>query len=141
MWETIAITATTAFVTMLVKDMITYFKTKSKKAIEAKKIKDKKELQENIKEVMRPAMQSLESKLGSLEQDMGLIKKAQQSNIRIELRDRYNDWIKKGYAPSNIREDLENLYQAYHNLGKNGIMDNLREIFLELPLEPPRNNN
>jgi len=60
-----------------------------------------------------------------------------QSHIRLDLREEYNRYIKKGYASSTIREDLESLYIAYHTLGKNGVMDNLREKFLALPTEAP----
>jgi hypothetical protein len=33
------------------------------------------------------------------------------------------------------------LYDSYHNLGKNGVMDSLRDKFLALPTEPKSKNN
>ena len=36
------------------------------------------------------------------------------------------------------RDDLEKMYQAYHSCGANGVMDSLREQFLELPTLPSK---
>ena len=33
------------------------------------------------------------------------------------------------------RDDLEKMYQAYHKLGANGVMDNMRKQFLDLPIK------
>ena len=35
------------------------------------------------------------------------------------------------------RDDLENMYQAYHGLGGNSVITELRERFLKLPLQKP----
>ena len=34
------------------------------------------------------------------------------------------------------RDDLEKMYQAYHGLNGNGVVTELRNRFLELPIEP-----
>jgi len=34
--------------------------------------------------------------------------------------------------------NLENVYIQYHNLGANGVMDDLRNKFLALPADPQR---
>ena len=59
-----------------------------------------------------------------------------QSVIKDLLKIRYLEWIGKGYAPMDARDDLEKMYQAYHRLGCNGVMDSLREQFLSLPVSP-----
>lgn len=51
----------------------------------------------------------------------------------IEKYDKYND---KGYAPIYARENFENMWTQYHNLGVNGVMDGLHAKFMELPTEP-----
>lgn len=56
-----------------------------------------------------------------------------QAELKNNLKIRYKKWIKLGYAPADAKEDLERIYQAYHKLGANGIMDKLRDEFLELP--------
>ena len=35
------------------------------------------------------------------------------------------------------RDDLEHMFQSYELLGKNGVMNDLRNKFLSLPLEKP----
>ena len=62
-----------------------------------------------------------------------------QLGIQALLRDRlyqnYFHYIEKGYAPIYARENFENMYKQYHNLGVNGVMDDLYDKFMNLPLE------
>lgn len=64
--------------------------------------------------------------------------KGLQAVIKNDLKIRYLKWVKLGYAPMDAKDDLEKMYQVYHNLGANGVMDSLREQFLELPNNLPR---
>lgn len=101
------------------------------KAINKKKENDKAFLKEVIGECLEPIHERLEI----IEQDNKVIKKGLQSELKVELREKYNYWIRKGYASSTVREDLEAIYWSYHNLGRNGVMDDLRDKFLALPIE------
>lgn len=132
-WQVIATTALGALVTLLVGMLVNFVTNKSKKAIERKKQQRQIELRETIDRGLKPILEKIEC----ISENNILLKKAVQANIRVELRDRYNEYIKKGYAPLSIREDLEALYTAYHNLGRNGVMDNLREKFMQLPVDIP----
>ena len=38
-------------------------------------------------------------------------------------------------APIYARENFENMYQRYHNLGANGVMDDYYKKFMEIPTE------
>lgn len=58
-----------------------------------------------------------------------------QSVLKDLLKIRYMEWLRKGYAPLDARDDLEKMYMAYHNLGANGVMDAMRKKFLELPIK------
>jgi hypothetical protein len=60
-----------------------------------------------------------------------------QALLRAQMIDDYNRYKDKGYAPIYARENFENLWQQYHNLGVNGVMDDLHIKFLQLPTEPP----
>lgn len=64
---------------------------------------------------------------------------AVQLGVQALLRDRliseYNHYTEKGYAPIYARQNFENMWTQYHNLGKNGVMDDIHEKFLELPTE------
>lgn len=67
---------------------------------------------------------------------MEALERGVQAILRDRLYQAYNHFTEKGYAPLYARENFENMYQQYHKLGKNGVMDNIREKFLELPSEP-----
>ena len=66
--------------------------------------------------------------------------KAIMLGVQAFLRDRllqgYRHYISKGWADYDDRENLENIYKQYHALGANGIMDDLRAQFRNLPSQP-----
>lgn len=70
------------------------------------------------------------------EEDWRLLKKGIQALLKNDLKVRYDFWLDQSYAPEDAREDLEAEYQIYHSLGKNGVMDDRRKRFLNLPTEP-----
>jgi hypothetical protein len=63
--------------------------------------------------------------------------KATEKGIQALLRDRliyqYDKYKAKGFAPIYAKENFENLYQQYHNLGANGVMDDIYNDFRKLP--------
>ena len=65
-----------------------------------------------------------------------------QLGVQALLRDRlYSTYLKyaeKGYAPIYARENFENMYNQYHILGANGVMDDIYRKFMDLPLENER---
>lgn len=62
---------------------------------------------------------------------------AVMTGVQAMLRDRllqgYRHYEEKGFADYDDRSNMENMYNAYHNLGKNGVMDDLHAKFLTLP--------
>lgn len=60
-----------------------------------------------------------------------------QALLRDRLRERYNHYSKKSYAPIYAKENFENMYKQYHSLGVNGVMDEIHAKFLALPDNPP----
>ena len=62
---------------------------------------------------------------------------ALKSGLQAILRDRliqsYKYFESKGYASFEDRQNFENMYTQYHNLGSNGVMDDIRDKFMELP--------
>lgn len=68
--------------------------------------------------------------------DNKAVKKGIQALLRSELIADYNKWSERGYAPIYARENFENCWKQYHDLGENGVMDDLYKKFLELPTEP-----
>lgn len=60
-----------------------------------------------------------------------------QALLRDRLYQSYTYYSEKGFAPIQARENFENMWQQYHNLGKNGVMDGIHIKFMELPTEEP----
>lgn len=71
-----------------------------------------KEIQEHDKNISDPAIQAL---------------------LRARLYDLYDYYIPLGYAPPEIKLSFQNMYEKYHNLGKNGVMDEKYAEFIKLP--------
>ena len=67
--------------------------------------------------------------------DNAAVKRGIQALLRSELISDYNKWTEKGYAPIYARQNFENCWKQYHELGENGVMDDLHAKFLELPTE------
>jgi len=65
------------------------------------------------------------------------IKLGVQALLRAQMISEYNKWEDRGYAPIYARQNFENCWEQYHNLGVNGVMDDLHKKFLQLPTEPP----
>ena len=57
-----------------------------------------------------------------------------QALLRAEMINEYYKYMEKGYAPLHVKENFENCYKQYHELGANGFMDKLRDEFLGLPI-------
>lgn len=60
-----------------------------------------------------------------------------QALLRAQMIEDYNKWLDRRYAPIYARQNFENCWLQYHNLGANGIMDDIHEKFLGLPTESP----
>lgn len=61
-----------------------------------------------------------------------------QAMLRDKLRYQGKKYITQGWVSLDEKEDWEFMYQQYHGLGKNGVMDDIRERVFNLPTEPPK---
>lgn len=75
------------------------------------------------------------------DKETGAVKLGIQALLRSQMISDYNQWNEKGYAPIYARENFENCWQQYHSLGVNGVMDDIHEKFIDLPTNPPKNND
>lgn len=66
---------------------------------------------------------------------------SQQAQMRAQLLKDYKEYEKKGYVLDIELKDWENQYQAYHQLGANGVLDDRYKRLLELPNNPPDEND
>lgn len=64
--------------------------------------------------------------------------------IQALLRDRliclYDEYRLIGSAPIHVKDSFENMYQWYHALGANGVMDAIHEEFQNIPISRGDNN-
>lgn len=74
-----------------------------------------------------------------MDSDEKSVKNGVKALLRSQMITDYNHYQKKGYAPIYAKESFENCWEQYHNLGANGVMDDIKDKFLRLPTEPPKN--
>ena len=60
------------------------------------------------------------------------VEKGIQALLRSQMITDYNHYAEKGYAPIYARENFENCWKNYHELGANGVMDDIHKKFTEL---------
>ena len=63
-----------------------------------------------------------------------------QALLKNEIYKQYSEWMEKGYCPIHARENIQNMYERYHNLGENGVMTDLVKKIFELPTEKEKEN-
>ena len=68
---------------------------------------------------------------------MVALEKGIQALLRAQMINDYNKWIDKHYAPVYAKENFENMWRQYHDLGANGVMDGIHGEFIALPTNPP----
>lgn len=61
-----------------------------------------------------------------------------QALLRDRLIEQYNHYNEKGYAPIYAKENFRNMWNQYHSLGANGVIDELQEKFMCLPEKPEK---
>ncbi len=75
----------------------------------------------------------------AIEERNQVLKRSVQALLRHELYDLYDKYYNQlGYAPLDVKNDFENIYDCYHSLGKNGVMDGIHVRFMQLPDEPKK---
>lgn len=135
-----ACTLLTVIITFIFNGIINLPKQKKKK--EAEEEQKRQDLLAKFDKVLAKSNDAIKDELNALqardkifEDDLKLLKRGLQASLKNDLKNRYEDWIGKGYAPIDAKDDLEGMYQAYHGLWQNGVMDAMRAEFLALPTE------
>ena len=99
----------------------------------SKKEKEKKKAEEEFKH------QQLMDRLKNIEGQGTTNAAGVQALLRFELYELWGCCEEKGFACAVDRENFLNLYEKYHNMGVNGVMDHIKDSFLELPLKKKLN--
>jgi hypothetical protein len=68
-----------------------------------------------------------------------ILMNAQQKQMRRELQMDFHTYMDAGHIDDEDLDMWEASYQAYHALGKNGIMDNYRQKLIELNAKGNKN--
>lgn len=74
------------------------------------------------------------SRLKKTRAEVDAVKRGIQALLRDRLLETYQQAFVQGYADITVRENFVNMYNQYHNLGKNGVMDDIKDKFLDLPV-------
>lgn len=88
--------------------------------------------------VFQMVYNTLSTKLKSEKSEARMIKKALQAILRDKLREHYHTYLENKFIPVEDKDNFNNLYQIYHSLGKNGVMDDMYKKVMELPTSKPR---
>ena len=96
--------------------------------LNSKKQKEKKQLEEEAKH------KELIDRLETIESRLGSNCSGTQALLRFELYEMWSNCEEKGFADDMDRENFLNLYDKYHAIGVNGVMDHIKDNFLDLPL-------
>ena len=78
-------------------------------------------------------LSALFKKMGKYSNQIKILMSAQQAQMRSQLLKDYYKYVERKFVYEAELEDWENLYQNYHSLGANGIMDKRRETLMNLP--------
>lgn len=65
--------------------------------------------------------------------EMTALKSGVQALLRDRLYQLYTYCNSKEFADDSERSNFINMYSQYHNLGANGVMDDYKDKFLQLP--------
>lgn len=58
-----------------------------------------------------------------------------QALLRDRLIHEYNKALDLKYAPIYAKDNFENMWKQYHNLGQNGVMDEIHSEYMSFPTE------
>ena len=77
--------------------------------------------------------------VNDISKQLHILAKAQQAQMRNQLLEQFHFYVDSGWISEEHMEDWENQYQAYHQLGENGVLDSRRDILMRLPNRNPEN--
>lgn len=132
----------TTVVSILIKRSFNKFFSKKEQEEEERKNNEKKlrcfEVDKERAERKKDMREAIEEAVEPIKEDLAIIKKGTQAGLRHDLHLIADEWLVKGYCPRNVKVDFESLYNQYHQLGKNGVMDNTYQSILALPESKPK---
>ena len=129
-----------------------------KEKIEFEQLKEERRIQEEVDRVetvklaVQQEIEKLDEKVSNefnqlrsdfnaeikpINEDLSTLKTAMQKDIRRSIRQDGKLLIDRGWATQQEKTEFDELYWAYHNLGKNGVVDALHDQVMHLPEKRP----
>lgn len=71
--------------------------------------------------------------LGTMSKKIKAISKGLQAMLRSQMLDLWDRYNALGYATVAAKNNFENLWNSYHALGANGVMNGVHDDFMNLP--------
>ena len=106
--------------------------TKKANSIEAKK-KEEEKLRENLLGAIQEGVKPITEEIKELHANDELQREGIQALLRDRLAQLSSECLQKGFTTHEERDNFENMYQKYHKLGVNGVMDKSRDKFFNIP--------
>ena len=94
-------------------------------------------LEGKVKEEFKNLREDFNGELQPICDDIDLMKKAMQKDVRRSLRQDGASLIERGWATQQEKTEFDELYWAYHNLGRNGVVDALHDQVMHLSEKKP----
>ena len=124
-------------------DLYIHCKNKTKRAIEKKKKERQDEMKEAILPCIEEAIKPMSDKIDTVEKDVQEIKNddlpklkmANRDSLRNQLFATYRHCDKIGYRTTEDTENFLHMKDSYEKLGGNGVIADIHEQFMNLPLE------
>lgn len=85
--------------------------------------------------IIQTIITKIQEKRNAKKDNDSCLKKGVQALLRNNLLNQHDTYIKKGYISIADKENYDNMYKCYHDLGKNGVMDNCYKEIMSLPTE------
>lgn len=149
-WLTILISCLTAVstifglfgVSVYVNERVKHKATKKNAEEDAKEAEAQRQKNEHygkmIVDAVGEKIAPIEVELKGVKDDLVKLKAGVQASNRADLQALVDKADQQGWLSPYDKERFCQLYQAYHNLGKNGVMDAHRARVLALPDVPPK---
>ena len=123
------------------KDKIEKKKQESNENIALREEKRKQQMLEvvttSLNNALSEQLKPLETAIVDIQNDLAKVKKGVQVSNRNDLEEIADKALDSGYCSLYDKQRFEATYQAYHALGKNGVMDKKRDRLLAMPERKP----
>lgn len=91
-----------------------------------------------IRKYLKKLEDKLDRKFDAVLKEYSAVKYGTQAMLRDRIIQSYNYLTQRGYATIDDRDNLFNMYEHYHNLGENGVIDGLMDEICNLPVRNPK---